>query len=316
MRKETREAIAGLSDESPKLLSSRLAELSNLSQEELELLDEVWGKRKPKWRQRLMYRLIELAENNVELNFDSIFKHRLKDQDEQVRSQAIEGLWEDEGASLISPLIDLLKHDNSEKVQQAAATALERFALLAERRKLPRDYAARISQALLAIIDDATRPIAVRRRALEAIAPMSLPRVRQSITEAYLSSNPELKTSAIYAMGKNCDPCWLPLLQKEMDNTDAEVRYGAAAACGELEEEEAVPGLIGLTGDTDVDVGMAAIQALGKIGGREAREHLEQCLLHHSEAARDAARDALHELEVTAGLLSSDSLKLGDSDDQ
>ncbi len=30
---------------------------------------------------------------------------------------------------------------------------------------------------------------------------------------------------------------------------------------------------------------------------REAREHLEQCLVHQSEAIREAARQALHELE-------------------
>lgn len=48
---------------------------------------------------------------------------------------------------------------------------------------------------------------------------------------------------------------------------------------------------------------------------KEAREHLEQCLLHQSEAAREAARQSLHELEVTTGPLASNSLNLGDSND-
>ncbi len=316
MRKETREVIASLGDENGKLLNARLVELSDLSHEELELLDEVWGKLGPKRRQQLMYRLIELVENNIELNFDNIFKHQLKDEDEKVRSLAIEGLWEDEETSLISPLIELLEHDKSERVQQTAAKALGRFALLAEHGKLSPEYTDRINQVLLAIIDNATRPVAVRRRALEAIAPMGLPRVRQSIADAYRFGNPALKASAIYAMGKNCDPYWLPLLQSELGSADAELRYEAAAACGELGEEEAVPSLIALTSDSDTDVQLAAIQALGKIGGREAREHLLKCLAHQSEAVREAASHALHELEVTIEPLSPDSLSLGDVDDQ
>ncbi len=116
------EIIASLSDPDKSLLNSSLAQLSSLSSEELKLLDEAWETIEPKRRRQIISRLAELAEDNFELNFDSIFKSRLKDTDDEVRSTAIEGLWESEETSLIEPLISLLEQDGSEKVQAAAAT--------------------------------------------------------------------------------------------------------------------------------------------------------------------------------------------------
>ena len=151
---------------------------------------------------------------------------------------------------------------------------------------------------MLAVINDQNQSIEVRRRALEAIASVSLPQVKTAIMEAYQSQDSSFKASAIYAMGKNCDLSWLPTLLKELVNTDVEVRYEAAGACGELEDEEAVPYLIKMANDSDIDVQMAAIQALSKIGSAQAKEHLEACLNNVSETICQAAEQALNELEV------------------
>jgi HEAT repeat protein len=303
------ETIADLADSNKPLRGSSLADLSDLNPEELQLFNRVWEKIKPKRRQQITYRLVELAEDNLELNFDGIFKHRLKDRDEEVRSKAIEGLWENEEVSFIEPLINLMEQDSSTKVQQAAATALGKFTMLAEHQKLAPDYISRLSRALLATINDKNKPTEVRRRALEAVAPLSLPQVGQAIMEAYQSGQPKLKVSAIYAMGKNCDPAWLQILLKELSSTSAEVRYEATGACGELGEDAATPYLAKLIDDTDTDVQLAAIQALGKIGSSEAKEQLELCLSHQSEAVQQAAEQALYELELMAEPLSTPWLK-------
>jgi len=307
--------ITGLTDSRQPLSNSRLAELSDLNPEQLKLLDDVWQRIEAKRRRQIIFRLVELAEDNVGLNFDAIFRHLLQDRDEEVRSIAIEGLWESEETSLIEPLINLMEQDSSVKVQATAALALGRFAMLAEYQKLPPDYTARLSQVLLATIVDRGKPIEVRRRVLEAVAPLSLPQVRHSISEAYHSGNAKIKISALYAMGKNCNPCWLPILIKELASIDAEVRYEAAGACGELGEDEAVANLIELTDDTDADVRLAAIQALGKIGGSEAKKHLEKCLTHPSEAVCQVAAQALHKLEVTKEPLSPYDLSYGELND-
>jgi HEAT repeat protein len=76
------------------------------------------------------------------------------------------------------------------------------------------------------------------------------------------------------------------------------MRYEAVVSCGELGMKEAIPYLIEITNDDDADIRMASVQALGKIGGNEAQEHLKKCIEHHSEAMHQATIQALHELEM------------------
>jgi len=298
------QTLADLGNCDKPLLNSWLVELSSLNSAELKLFERAWEATETKRRRRIIYRLVELAEDNFELNFDSIFKGRLSDQDAEVRSKAIEGLWENEEASLIDPLINLLEQDSSEKVQAAAATALGKFAMLAELEKLRPSRKSKLCQALLAVINNKSRPLEVKRRALEAAAPLSLPQMKEAIMEAYRNRNPKLKTSALFAMGKSCDQSWLPILLKELASPDVEVRYEAAGACGELGEKEATPYLTELVYDPDVDVRLAAIQALGKIGDPEAKGCLEQCLDNPSQIIQQAAEQALCELEAGENPLS------------
>lgn len=298
------ETIAELGNSDSPLLNSSLTELSNPSSEEAASFKHSWAAVEPKRRRQIAHRLVELTEDNVELNFDRIFKQLLTDPDDEVRNKAIEGLWENEEASLIDPLIDRLEQDSSERVQTAAATALGKFALLAEHKKLGSYHVTRVEAALLAVIGDKNKPVEVKNRALEAVAPLSIPRVKTAIMEAYQNRDSRSKVSSIFAMGKNCDPLWLPILLKELAGADPEVLYETARACGEMEAEEAAPYLIKLIDYHDADVQMAAIQSLGKIGGTMAKECLEQCLNSSSEAISQTAEQALLELETKEDSLS------------
>jgi HEAT repeat protein len=292
------QTIAKLANPDKPLADSWLADLSSLNSAELKRLEQAWPTIEPKRRRQIIYRLVELAEDNFELDFDGIFKGRLKDEDAGVRSKAIEGLWENEEASLIEPLIELLEKDSSAEVQAAAATALGKFALLAELQKLRPAYKDRISQSLLAVINDKGKPVEVKRRALEAVAPLTLPQMKKAIAEAYQSGQNQFKISALFAMGKSGNPSWLPILLKELVNADAEVRYEAAGACGERGGGEAASYLCEMVNDPDIDVRLAAIQALGKIGGPEAKGCLEKCLNHTDEAIQKAAEKSLSQLEA------------------
>jgi len=290
------EIISSLSNQDEAPANSRLAELANMDSAALEHFKQVWPTIERQRRQQIVSRLVELAEDNFELDFDNIFKNCLDDEDAEVRSKAIEGLWENEEPSLINTLLNLFEHDSSEAVQAAAASALGRFVMLAEHQKLRRSYRTKIYQALLATINGNSQSLEVKRRALEAIAPMDSPEVARAISEAYHSGHHKLRVSSIYAIGKNCNPAWLPLLLKELASTEAELRYEATMACGEIGEEEAVPHLIELVDDRDIEVQLAAIRALGKIGGTEAKNCLEQCLDDDNETIQQAAEKALYEL--------------------
>lgn len=292
-----RQIITELVNEDTPLANKQLVELTDIKIEDLAFFDRVWNQLSPKRRLNLISRLIELAEDSAELNFDAIFRHHLFDPGEEIRSKAIEGLWENEDSSLIEPLIKIMQKDPSLKVRRDAAMALGRFTMLAEHKKINPDYMPVLCKTLLETYNDSD-DIDIKRRALESVAPLSLPRVERAILEAYKSDNIKLKASAIYAMGRNCSPDWINYAISELSSPLAELRYEAAGACGELGEEAAVPYLIEVADEDDMDVRIAAIVALGKIGGDEVQEYLQSCLKDESEAIREAAEQALDDIDV------------------
>ena len=296
---QKKQFIDNMLDEEKQLRHAELADLSNLYPAEIDYLSSVWSKTETNRRRKIISLFIELAEENFELNFDAIFKMCLKDPDEEVRVKAIEGLWENEETILITPLINMLNEDNSEAVQAAAARGLGKYAMLAEIKKLGSYSSGRVSQALLTILNDKSKPKEVWRRALEAASPLSsVPEIKKYIEDAYKSSDLRMKDSAIYAMGRSCNSSWLPDIYKEMNSPSANSRYEAAAACGEICDDEAVPYLIKLTQDKDVDVQQAAILSLGKIGGNKAKLHLQKCLKSEDDVISEAAEQALKLLEA------------------
>ncbi len=291
------EIVSHLAEMDKPLNNTELSELSDLSREELASFSQRFGALSARQRLEVVSRLVELSENNFELSFDGIFRLLLKDEDAKVRISAIKGLWESEDASLIRLLINLLENDPSYEVKAATATALGKFVLLAEHGKLRSVYVESLRRSLLQATHDEKNPIELRRRALEAISPLSLPEVTEVITLAYESGVPKFRISAVYAMGKSCNTSWLPILQKELKSGEAEVRYEATTAMGEIGEEESVAYLAELLDDPDPEVQLAAIRALGQIGGAEARRYLRQCLKSEGEAISQTAEAALAELE-------------------
>jgi len=191
----------------------------------------------------------------------------------------------------------------SAKVQAAAAIALGRFALLAELSKIDSQFKVEIGQSLLTVFNDEARPIDVRRRALEAVAPLSSAGVKETIMKAYQNSEFKLKVSSIYAMRMSGNPEWLPIIIKELSSSEPEMRYEAASACGELGGRAEVQPIISLTNDEDIEVRLAAIEALGKLGGAEAKAKLKKLSGDKSEAVREAARQAIYEIEATTQLV-------------
>ena len=275
-----------------------LLQLSGLNEEEMEQFHRWWPSLRAERRCKLMERLVSVAEDNMELDFNAIFRHCLADTDPKVRERAVSGLWECDDRNLVGPLISLLKEDPSEEVRASAAIALGKFGSLAEVGKLlPRD-GERIKEVLLSVLEDEWEGIEVRRRTLEAAACFNTPRIPELIRWAYNSLEPLLSISALYAMGRTGDPIWLPTLITEMESKDAAMRYEAASACAEMMDEETVPYLIPLVQDDDLQVQLSAIRSLGVIGGSLAKRALRQCLKYDDEVLQDAAQEALQELEV------------------
>lgn len=287
------EYLAELKDDGQPVKAARLVRLSHLGDEERIAFLKAWPTFSAKRRRQVIRLLVDLAEDNVELNFDAIFLPGLSDSDAQVRADAIRGLWEYDHRDLIEPLIKLLSSDSDTDVRAEAALALGRFVLQWEFGALRDRYFRRVEEVLRQALANDEEEMEVRARALEAIGACSLPWVRQAIRQAYAADDRRLRVSAIHAMGRNCDPDWLPILFRELSSGDPEMRYEAALACGSLADEAAVPRLAPLLEDEDAEVRAATIAALGEIGGREAKAVLMRYLDHPSRAVRDAVREAL-----------------------
>jgi len=274
--------------------------LSGLTTEEIENLRPVWEKLSPALRRKILHEMVELTETNVELNYHAIGHLSLGDTDPHVREAAIEVLWEDESLELLSRLNDLALHDDNREVRATAASAFGRFVFLVEMGDLPDGEAGYALQTATSIYRNAKEDISVRRRALEAMGNTSAEIVAKAIKSAYRSTEREMQISAVYAMGRTCDERWAKIVMEEIENEDAEMRYEAARASGQLELGDAVPKLADLLLDDDREVQLAAVWALGEIGGKEsihlltllaekAQEEEDEDLLEASEEALGSA---------------------------
>ena len=292
-----------ISDEHAPLVHSKLYMLSELRREEMEHFADRWALISTTRRRHVIRALVEIAEANFTVDFSGIFHLGLEEEDAEVRARSIDGLWEDESAALVEPLLRMLSSDPSIRVRAAAATGLGRFVLLAELEELEEEeLGRRIVRALWEVIEDPHEALEVHRRVVEAISFSGDEGVREVIDEAYHHRAEKIRVSAIFSMGRSADPAWGSTVIGELTSANPEMRYEAARACGELGVKEAVPGLMRLIAEPDREVQQAAISALGKIGGREARRGLELCCESDDEVIATAGDEALGELELTSGI--------------
>lgn len=296
----TEDYFAGLIDLDNEPSSEDVARFSGLEPSGLTEFEPQWHALPSDHRQIVVTRMTELAEADVELDFQSFLALAIDDTDQVVRERAIQGLWESQDRRVIPKLTARLREDDADSVRAAAAAALGQFALLVETGKLLESDRERVYEPLMATLEDPLEEIEVRRRALESIGVFQSSEVKNWISWAYGSDNALMRQGSLFAMGRSCDPAWLPVIVSEMDNDDPAFRYEAANASREQGLEDAVPGLIRLVTDMDSQVRMAAIQALGSIGGSAARGALRRASTFEDDIADEAFKQAVGEaLQVT-----------------
>ena len=289
--------IRAIADELESLSDAPFHEASDPSSFEVIEFDRFLSTLDEEERRVVLTTMVEQAEENLELDFTSIFRHFLKDEDDNLVQLGIEGLWEQEERWLITELVELLRSERGAKVRAASAVALGKFPILALEGKIPPQDGALIYRVLMDFLEDEIEDLEVRRRCLEAVAPYNTEEVRDYIRWAYDDEDQDLRSSSIYAMGRTGELIWLPVLLLELESSDAAVRYETANACGELAAQQATPQLVELLDDEDPEVRLASIAALGKIGGAEARRALIDCVQDGDAAMSEAAHAELENLQ-------------------
>jgi len=294
-------ALEQIQNKSHTLSASTIAALTGAGKKDLAAFAKTWVLIPVERRRRAAQMMVELAEQDFKLDYNLLFRYFLNDEDAQVRTSGIEGLWEDEDVALVKPMIGFLRSDPSARVRAAAADALGRFMLLAEYGRLAETHATLIGEALLATTRSASEDLIVRCRAVEALAYWSDDIVREIIEAAYDDAAPQMRASAVAAMGRTADTYWRKITLDELESPDARMRFEAVRASGELENRQATVRLIELLDDPDRKVQSAAISALGQIGSKLAKQALIDAAASEDETLSGLASEALQELEFASG---------------
>lgn len=269
------EALRQATESPDSVISSTLVSgLSDLSHDERQAIEPVWRVLPSTFKHQVLRALNEASEAMFELSFREIAGLGLQDDSSIVRSMSIELLWTDESAGTMRQLIHCAKNDPEHYVRASALKGLGPFILLGEYGTMPGELSRQAQRLTHVIHTDASEPLEVRRRALEALANSSHPSVETLIRAAYENGNHQLKTSAIFAMGRTCNKMWQDILQDELENDDNECVYEAITACGQIQLEDGVQRIGELTLSDDREIQLIAIWALGEIGGKRAFEIL------------------------------------------
>ncbi|MHB9032964.1 MAG: HEAT repeat domain-containing protein [Anaerolineae bacterium] len=293
-------ALTNLVDENQVVSSKTIAMLSSPNRSESDAFIKAWGTLPAERRRSVIAKMVEMSEERFDLDYAALYRICLNDPDAEVRRSAIEGLWEDEGWDVANILIRLMRTDPDQMVRASAATSLGRYVFMAECEELEPARAQRLRKALEEVIDNPKESPEVIRRAVEAIAYINDDRIIQIIESIYNQRDEAMKTSAVFAMGRNADSHWNNIVVEEMENASAAIRYEAARASGEMQLDRAVTRLINLVQDIDAEVQQMAIWALGQIGGKQAEAVLKKLSASTNEALSDAASEALDALEFDA----------------
>jgi HEAT repeat protein len=269
--------------------------LSHLDAAALPRLAETWAKVAPEIRAKLLSQLLDISEANFDLDYNVLATFALDDEHAEVRGAAVELLWEDESLVLMNRLIEMVEWDESDLVRAKATSELGRFILLGELGDLPEQETARAEDLVLTLLTNDEEAVEVRRRSLEAIANSGHDIVPEVIEEAYRGPDARMQASAVFAMGRTCDNRWNDTVLEAFASHDPALRYEASRASGELEIQEAVPFLATIAQDDDADIRYAAIWALGEIGGNYALKVLGRLADAAEEADDEEMQSAIEE---------------------
>jgi HEAT repeat protein len=275
-------------------------------------------------------RVVEVGDYSTD--YWPVLRDYLEDKDAQVRSLALEGLWDYPMPELITPLFEIAMNDPSQEVRSKAIVTLGRYIYegdmavydfdwgameeLMREDELPEEDFLRVKDFLLQLVKDEGQPLDSRRFAIEALSFLNEPEVQDLIEAAYAHPDVKMKLSAIFAMGRQGDQRWADTLLKELDSEVEELQYEAVRAAGEACLDKAALRLEELALADDKDLQLEAIWALGKIGGESVSAFLYDLADDEDKEIREMAEAALEEVNLWSEALEWDELgQLGEDDE-
>jgi HEAT repeat protein len=261
------EVLHALLDQEQILDPLYLYRLSDINQEDLSALNQIWNDIHLERRRGLIEDLEQLTDTNTLLSFELVFRLALQDEDEQVRFFAIRAIEIFDTDDLIPYFLSVLMDETSDDLRAVTASVLGKYIYRGELDKIAKKQQIEIEDQLLSVLES-ENPQQVQRKALEAISYSSRAEIREQILKAYQREEEDWIASALFAMGRSYDLDYCDLVVDKLQHTSPKIRLEAVRACGELSIEDSVPIIMDLLNDLP-DIRGAAIWTLSQIGGEE-----------------------------------------------
>jgi HEAT repeat protein len=273
------EALKALQNTQNLFPAKFLATFSDLSKEEIEQLRQVWSSVPMKRKLSVLEDIEELAEADSLTNYEELGLFCLDDAEAEVRALGIRLLWFSEDNQLADRFIEILKTDTSPLVRSTAASALGNYVYEGELEEVPQAVLAKCVAALLDA-HRSTEPLQVRRATLEALGFSSHPDVPKLIDAAYNAGVPDMKASALFAMGRSADQAYATKVRSNIQSENTTIQLEAVRAAGELDLKDQREPLLEMvdSGDLDEEVFYAAIWSLSQIGGQGVQAKFDEIM--------------------------------------
>jgi HEAT repeat protein len=257
---------------------------------------------------------------NFTTDYLPVLREYLDDEDAEVRALAIENLWDYPEPGLIDVLMDKAEHDPSADVRCKAIINFGRFIYEGEMAdydfdwgdmedlmrtdELPQEDFLRVRRFLIDLYRNPAKSLDERRYVVEALGFHTDDEVFSIIEEAQAHPDPNMRMSAIFAMGRSGNLRWTDIILKELNNPKKELQMEAIRSAGEIGLEEAGKELWRLTYSDDRDIKLEAIWALGQTGWEEAFERLDElAIMGEDEEICQTAEDALEDWYLFSGMM-------------
>ena len=227
----------------------------------------------------LLQDLEAMMESDTLLSCDDFARFALQDDNPDVRSHAINLLWDSEDPRLTRTFGNILVQDSNEIVRANAASALGKFVLLGELEEISQRY---FDQTLDLLLEHYDKEVfdEVKQEILRSLSYCGKQEIAKLIKEAYETNKKAWKIAALESMGRSADNRWKDHVLANLSNEDADLQYEAIRAAGELELKASREILLRVLAEEagNNDVFYQTIWALSKIGGGSVRETLQDLL--------------------------------------
>ncbi|MCS5642990.1 MAG: HEAT repeat domain-containing protein [Dehalococcoidia bacterium] len=274
-----------------------LAELSRLTGPEASEFGQLWLEWSSERVLDIVERMISLCEDQLDVEFEVIYKQGLKHPNPTVRIASLKGLEETEDRALVIQLGKILKSDPVAEVRAAAAIPLAHLSIMAEAGKLSARYREVLEDALYGVMENEREIQEVKLKAMEAVSVFAAERLTSHIELAWSSGDLNAGQSSLFTMGRTSDPKWIEHVIPDLEHDSASVRYEAAIAMGELGDEHHLRVMDAPLDDEDLTVQLAAISAVERIGGDAAKAKLELKLASPEPQVVELVQQALQTMK-------------------